>query len=224
MLPRVVKWGVAALALIAVAVVVWRVAVWVTHPKVTQEQVREAVFARIQSESRQAFLVTGSLDVVGTATVSNTKTFLPNVLDLSLGTTRTTVRAPGRVSYGFDARRLEPDMVRLAGDTVHITLPPLQVWSAEPNLEQLEVETDVGWARSRSGSGEDTQRAAIAGIQKAIRAQGVRHLHDSVQPRVNTARALQDLLTPVVSALGIENPHFHFELSEGVSAEYGPDR
>jgi len=191
----------------------WRLASW-QGPRVTQEEVRQAVTARIQRDAPQAFLVTGRLDVVATTTVENTKTVLPDLLDLSLGTTRSTVRAPGRVSYGFDVRELRPEMIRLVGDTlVEIDVPALRVYAVEPILSEMEVRTDVGWARSAAGSGRDVERRAIVILERALRQQAQAYLQESMQPRVNSANALHQMLTPVLRAQGMVEPRFRFSLT-----------
>lgn len=204
----------------AAAALVWFVVLPALSPRASDEEVSEALVARIQREAPEAFLVTGRLDVVGTATVENTRTLLPELLDFSLGTTRSTVRAPGRVSYGFDVRWLEPDMIHVRGDSViHIELPRLSMHSVEPVLSEMEVQTDVGWARTGTGSGREVERHAIAIIQRALREQAEAHLRSSMQPRVNTAEALRDMLAPVLVSLGMEDTRLHFDLTPSVEME-----
>jgi hypothetical protein len=191
-----------------------------TPPRLLEQEVREVVYGTIQREAAAAFYVTGYVDVAIVTTVEDTPVLLPGVLDLRLGTTSATVRVPGRVSYGFDARLLRPEMIRSGGDTVEITLPELAVYSVEPDLAALEVQTRVGWARLRS-SGQEVERAAVRHLTEALRGQGDAHLRDSIQPRVNTARALEELLTPVLQAAGAADPQFRFRLGDGIVVEGG---
>jgi hypothetical protein len=191
-----------------------------TPPRLVEQQVREVVYSTIQQEAGASFYVTGHIDVAIVTTVEDTPVLFPGVLDLRLGTTSATVRVPGRVSYGFDAAMLRPEMIRFAGDTVDITLPELAVYSTEPDLSELEVQTRVGWARLRT-SGQEAERRAVRHLTDGLRQQGVAHLRDSIQPRVNTARALEELLTPVLQAAGAADPHFRFRLGDGIVVEGG---
>lgn len=215
-LPKVVVWLLVGVGLAATAIVLFLAGRGSRLPAFTEAQVRDAVSATIQSEARQSFLVTGRLDVVATASIENNRIFLPNLLDLNVGTARSTVRAPGRVFYGFDVRRVTADMIRLVDDsTISVQLPPLQVLAVEPRLERMEIETDVSWSRS-SEIGREVERRAIVHAQAALRQQGVRHLRESTQPRMNTAEALATMLRPAVQALGIERPGFLFDLDDGI--------
>ena len=210
--------AVLALALVTLATLAYRV--WTTRPRITETEIRELVHTSIQREATASFFVTGYLEVTTTAIVDNTRILLPDLLDLRLGTTRVTVRAPGRVSYGFDISNLQEEMIRIEEDVVWIQIPLLEVYSTEPDLSQLEVETDVGWARLPS-SGRSPERRAVAELDSALRRQGEAHLASAVQPRVNTARALERLLVPVLGAAGIRSPQLRFELGEGVLLQDG---
>lgn len=181
-------------------------------PSVTEAEVRDAFFTSIQQEAAEAFLVTGRLDLTATTRVENTKTLLPGLLDLDLGTTSATVRVPGRVSYGFPIDSLRPSMVQMLEDgTIQVELPSLEIYSVEPRLSALEVETTRGWARL--GSEEDAvERRAVAIVERAMRQQGRAHLRTSYTSRVNTAKAMERMLTPVLEGLGMEAPRIRFRI------------
>jgi len=223
MLRRVARWVLIIAAVAIVLAVVFLAGRGSRLPRVSEEQVRAAITATIQREAPQAFLVTGRLDVLASATIENNQIFLPGIFDLNVGTARSTVRAPGSVHYGFDARRLTPDMISLVDDsTVRVRLPPLQVLAVEPRLDRMEIDTDVSWTRSDE-KGREVERRAIARVQAALRAQGVAHLRDSAQPRINSAEALRTMLEPAVRALGIERPTFVFELGTEAAGALRPD-
>lgn len=215
--PRnLVRAAAAALVIVLLATVVYRI--WRADPRVTEEEVRSLVRSSIQREAEASFYVTGYLEVTTTAIVDNTRIFLPDLLDLRLGTTRATVRAPGRVSYGFDVSNLQEEMIHVEENVVWIQIPHLEIYSAEPDLSQLEIETELGWARLPA-SGRSAELRAIGELNAALRRQGDSHLGSAMQPRANTARALERLLLPVLGAAGIESPQLRFELGEGVSIE-----
>lgn len=185
----------------------------------TERQVRETIFSAIERESPEAFLVTGRLDVVVTTVIEDSRVLLPGLLGLDLGTARATVRVPGRVSYGFPADSLKPSMIRLTETAeIEVELPGLQVYSVEPDLAAMEVQTDRGWARL-PGAREEAKRQAIAVIESALRRQGLAHIQDSYQPRINSARALQRLLSPALQGLGMAEPVFRFRLGDDLVAE-----
>lgn len=182
--------------------------------RLSDSEVRDALFTTIQREAPEAFLVTGYLDITATTRVENSKVLLPGLIGLDLGTARATVRVPGRVSYGFPADSLKPEMVRLLEDgAVEVELPPLAVYSVEPDLSRLEVETERGWARLGAVE-DDVERRAIAIVETSMRRQGLAHLRSSYQPRINTARALERMLRPALEGLGMEDPVFRFRVGE----------
>ena len=134
-------------------------------------------------------------------------------MGIDLGTTSATVRVPGRVSYGFDVRQLTPAMIRvLPGDTIEVTVPEPVLYSVEPNLEQMEVETERGWLRLSQRTVDEVRGRAIQLVQQTMRRQGQAHLQGSAQPRINTADALYEMLRPVLIAAGVENPTIRFQV------------
>jgi hypothetical protein len=185
-------------------------------PRLSEREVRESVVATLMREADTSFVVTGYLDLVVTTRAEDTRILLPNLLDLRLGTTRATVRVPGRVSYGFDLSLLDPETIRLAGDTVEVRVPELSVYSAEPALAELEVETSTGWAR-HPVTAREAERRAVQHLTQALRDQGEAHLADAVQPRVNTARTLERLLAPTLRAQGIAEPRFRIRIGDDLA-------
>jgi hypothetical protein len=188
-------------------------------PRLTERHVQEVVYTTIQREAQQSFYVTGSIDVMAVASVEDTRVLLPRMLDLRVGTTRASVRVPGRVSYGFDVRGLPPEMIRVEENVIQLTLPELAIYSAEPNLAEMEVQTDVGWTRLPS-SGPEAERRALRHVNEALQQQGQAHLRNSVQPRVNSARALGIMLMPVLQAAGVPDPVLRFHVGDGLIVEH----
>ncbi len=187
-------------------------------PRITETQVSDAIRTAVRAEADTAFLITGYVELSAAARSMNTRVLLPDLLDLSLGTTTATVRVPGRVSYGFDVDDLRPEMIRARGDTIEIDMPLVRLFSVEPDLSRLEVETRTGWARAAT-TARDAERRAVQLLGDALRQQGEAYLRDSAQPDVNTARAIQRIVTPVVVGLGIARPHIRVYLGEGLVLE-----
>jgi hypothetical protein len=184
---------------------------WSNRPRLSETEIRDTVYSTIQRESPASFLITGFLEVTTTTRVANTRRLLPGVVGIDLGTTSAIVRVPGRVSYGFDARGLTPEMIRVIGDTIEVVVPDPIVYSVEPNLEQMEVETERGWLRVSSTTDEVRDRA-IELVQATMRTQGETHIRGSSQPRINTADALYEMLRPVLIAMGIDDPVMRFTI------------
>ena len=209
---------VAAALLVAIGV---GVGTWLLRPRLSEEAVREVVVSTIQHEAPASFYVTGYLDLTTAVTVRSTKRLLPDALGgLDLGTTQTTVRMPGRVSYGFDVRQLQPEAIRVLPDgTIEVTVPELSLYAVEPRLEAMEVQTSVGWARLHGSSGRRVEQQALRRVREAMGAQGRAHVGRATEPRLNTAAALEQLLTPVLQAAGVPEPRFRFKLGPEVILE-----
>lgn len=207
----------ASVLVVVVAVYALR---WALTARVTETEVQRTVVTTIQAEAPAAFLVTGTLTMTATATVENTKYLFPDVLRLPLGTTRATVRLPGRLAYGFEVASLRTEDIRLGEDgVVEVALPALRVFSVEPDLAAMEMQTDIGWARLYSRSGQRTSERALAFAQEALREQGAAHLETSAQPRIHTAEALQTLLTPALEAAGLDAPRFRIRIGPNLVME-----
>jgi hypothetical protein len=213
-----------ALAMLLTAIVAVILIYRVPEVTVSEVDMVDLAHTTLQQEISAAFLVTGELIVTAETRVQNTKTLLPGLLDVDLGTTSAQVRVPGRVIYGIYADSLSRDRIHMADDSViEIMLPTPRVYAVEPRLSEMEVETRRGWARLSRETEEQVRQRAIGLVERSLRAQGHRHLMQSVQPRVNTARALESLLRPAFEAAGIR-PEFRFRIGEEVTWESMPDR
>ena len=215
MLRRFARFTPIALLLVAVFAAGLFLSPFAHLPRLSEEAVRQTVVATITREAPASFLVTGTLDLTASVTMASEKTLLPGILNLDLGTTTATVRAPGRATYGFDVRALRPENIQLEGDSiVVVTLPALQVLSVEPDLSRLDVQTRAGWARLESSSGRRMEQAALAQLNAAMRRQAAMHLEGaSVQPRVNTAQAMEAMLRPAFTALGHPGLRLRFQIA-----------
>ena len=182
-------------------------------PRVSEDTIRSVIAGALQAESRQAFLVTGSLDLTVTTRVRNTKRLRTGIVDIPLGTAESTVRAPGRVSYGVDVEQIQPRDIRVSGDTIEIIVPDPRVYSVEPLLDEMEVETDAGWFRLRGDAREEVQQRAIALVRTALEQQAERHLADNQQPRINTAETMAEVLGRAFASLG-EQFVFRFKITD----------
>lgn len=198
------------------------IAVWQHRPRMSETEIRDVIHSAIQREAPASFLITGFIDLTTVTRVENTRTLLPGVVGLDLGTTMATVRVPGRVSYGFDVRELRPSMISVLEDgVIEVEIPEPSVYAVEPNLEQLEIETRRGWARLSQSTTDEVRGRALELVQRTMRAQGERHIAGAQQPRINTADALYQMLRPPLVAAGIENPRIRFRIGRSITIEPG---
>lgn len=216
--------GILVGLLVALGVVLWQ-----QGP--SEARVRRTVITTIQDEAPASFLVTGTLEMSITVEVDSAQyltpawlTFViqqtqPSLLSLLQGSSQTQVQVPGTVSYGFDVRDLSSSMVRVEENgLVAVDLPPLSVYSVEPDLSQLKVRTESkGWMRVLSSDAHDEVRQqAFSAVKGAFQEQAERRLDSATQPRVNTARALEAMLTPPLKATGIDSPRFRIQVGENL--------
>ncbi|WP_022835520.1 DUF4230 domain-containing protein [Salisaeta longa] len=216
---KIAAWGgVVVGLLVAVAVAVWQV-----PPGAAT--VERTVITTLQEETPASFLVTGQLDITVEQTVQRTASVAPwffNAVrawapsfDWDQGTTQATVRVPGTVSYGFNVQQLSADMIDVAPDgRIVVELPPLTVHAVEPHLGQMKMRTTAtGWMQLASTAATDSVKArALRTLQPAFEKQARRHLQQATQPRINTAQAVQQMLTPALRAAGIDTPTFRFQI------------
>jgi Protein of unknown function (DUF4230) len=189
---------------------------WDARPRLTAETARSVVVGRLQQEARRSFVVTGALDLTVTTRVRHTRRLLPGLLDVNVGSVESTVRAPGRVSYGFPIAALAADSIEVVGDTIIMRVPAPRVFSVEPSLSELSVRTRSGWLQLVGDERAEVQQKATALVETTLRAQAERHLRTSEQPRVNTAATLTELLRPSFRAAGLPEPVFRFIISENL--------
>ncbi len=196
-------------------------AFWFMRPRLTEEYIQETVIFTLASEAQESFYVTGTLTFSSTVESRSEKTFLPGILNLNLGTTTATVRVSGRVAYGFNVAALRPEHIHYTEDSVvEVELPRLEVFSVEPELENVDIQTEVGWARLHRSSGQEMEQRALQAIRPSMRATAERHLANSETPELNTAAALVRLLTPPLEAGGVSAPRFRFHLASGGILEF----
>lgn len=202
------RWlaAAAAIGIVAIALIAIRRTV-----RLSSDELRGRVVATIQSEAKASFLVTGSLDLTATTTIESTKTLLPGLIGLSLGTNKAMVQVPGRAYYGFDVRELDPRNIRFRGDTVDLAVPQPKLLSVDANLREMQVWAQRGWLRSDQ-SVSTVERKAIMQIDNALARQAASYVATSEQPHLNTADALQRMLAPVLVAAGIDQPVFRFTI------------
>ena len=192
---------------------------------VTEEDVDSAVLTALQSEAAEGFVVTGRL----TSSLSGRSARRQRLRVLNIETGRSTVRVdvPATMTYGFSLDDFDADDVRFReGGLVEVVLPPLSVFSVEPELERADVDIEArGGARLSPEITEQTLEQTLRRVRPALRAQAEAHLRDSDQPTVNSARALRRVLAAPLQAAGVDldRVRFRFVLAPGDTLDVGAD-
>ena len=190
-------------------------------PRITERDVRTTVMTTLQTEAPESFLVTGSLRSSTTAT--GRSQWRLRVLDIPIGQTRVRVQIPGRMSYGFELSNLQPEDIRFdPAGVVEVQLPRIEVHSVEPILEEASVDLQTtGADRIGTEAVRSTVERSFREVRPALRRQAERHLEDAEQPRINTAKALQRMLSTPLEAAGVQDARFRFILAPGDTLELG---
>lgn len=203
------------------------VLIWLARPRWSVERVHDAVVTTIQSEAPASDLVTGRVGISARREIRDLGQFswLPAWLDLpgvNVLDAEARVEATGEALYGFDVRALTPEMIVVHPDgLVEVTLPPLRIIAVDTDLAGLRIESEEGVLRS--GAGRQLEGEALRDIERILYRQAEQHLADSVQPAVNTAEALEAMLTPPLVAAGLEAPRFRFHLAPDLTLEPSPE-
>ena len=204
------------IALLAV-VIVLAVALVRGGGLVSEDEIRSAVRTGIEAEAAEGFVVTGRLS--STLAGSSARRRRLRVLNLEVGRSEVAVRVPATMTYGFSLDAFDADAIRFRDDgVVEVVLPPLSVFSVEPELEDAEVDIDVsGTSRLSPDLTERTIEQTLHRVRPALRAQAQAHLRDSQQPAVNSARALRRMLASPLEAAGVDLDavRFRFVIAPG---------
>jgi hypothetical protein len=192
---------------------------------VTEEDVDSAVLTALQGEAAEGFVVTGRL----TSSLSGRSARRQRLRVLNIETGRASVRVevPAEMTYGFSLDRFSADDVRFReGGLVEVVLPPLEVFSVEPILEEADVNIETtGGARLSPDLTEQTLEQTLRRVRPALRTQAETYVRDADQPRVNTARALRRVLAAPLEAAGVDlgAVRFRFVLAPGDTLDVGAD-
>jgi hypothetical protein len=131
------------------------------------------------------------------------------------------------MTYGFSLDDFDAEAIRFREDgIVEVVLPPLAVFSVEPELEDADVEIDVtGQAVLTPSLTERTVEQTLHQVRPALRRQAEAHLESSDQPRVNSARALRRVLAVPLEAAGValEDVRFRFVVAPGDTLDLGAE-
>lgn len=191
----------------------------------TEDDIRQAVRTGIEAEAAEGFVVTGRL--ASSASGASTQRRRIRLLNIEVGSARVGVRVPATMTYGFSLDDFDADAIRFREDgIVEVVLPPLSVFSVEPELEEAEIDIAVtGTGRLSPEMTERTVERTLRGVRPALRQQAEAHLGDSDQPRINSARALRRMLSAPLEAaeVDLDAVRFRFVLAPGDTLDINDD-
>jgi len=212
--------AVALAVVIGVAVVALRGAGFLS-----EDEIRSAIRSGIESEAAEGFVVTGRL----ASTLSSTKTqqWRIRVIRIPVGQATVAVQIPATMTYGFSLDDFDADAIRFRDDgIVEVVLPPLQVFSVEPELEDADIDIrTTGAARLSPDLTEQVLERTLRRVRPVLRRQASDHLRQSDQPRINSARALRRMLSAPMEAAGVDlgDVRFRFVIAPGDTLDVTDD-
>ncbi|WP_412070178.1 DUF4230 domain-containing protein [Rubrivirga sp. IMCC43871] len=216
-------WALLGLGLVAALVAA--AAVLLTRGGISEDEIRSAVRTGIEAEAAEGFVVTGRL--ASTLSGSSARRWRIRLLDIETGRAEVAVRVPATMTYGFSLDDFGADDIRFReGGLVEVVLPPLSVFSVEPELEDAEVDIDLsGQARLTPSLTERTVEQTLRRVRPALREQAEAHLRASDQPAINSARALRRVLAAPLEAAGVDlaDVRFRFVVAPGDTLDIQPE-
>ena len=218
------RWRLAALVgAVLGALAVVGVGVLTSSSALSEDEVRSLVATQIESEAAEGFVVTGRL--TSTLSGSTARRWRIRLLNIETGRSEVSLRVPASMTYGFSLDDFDADAIRFREDgLVEVVLPPLSVFSVEPELEAAEVDIDLsGQARLTPSQTQRTVQQTLRRVRPALREQAEEHLATSDQPRINSARALRRVLSSPLEAAGVdlEDVRFRFVVAPGDTLDLG---
>ncbi|MDT8377233.1 MAG: hypothetical protein RQ867_10925 [Mariprofundaceae bacterium] len=141
-----------------------------------------------------AAIQAGFVETMHEQTWSNEAFFSFFGIEIPLGETEATLRAPIRVYYG-----VRPHAIHATGSVkgqLHLTIDRVEVLSVDADISRLEIRTDIGWARLDALSGAEARsRAKKAFEQSKYRAAD--NMLQSMQVTAYLREALKAIATQI---------------------------
>lgn len=141
-----------------------------------------------------AAIQAGFIQTMHEQTWSNEAFFSFLGVEIPLGETEATLRAPIKVYYGVRLHAIHA--TKTVNGQLHITINKVEVLSVDADISRLEIKTDVGWARFDSLSGQE----ARSRVKKAFEQSKYRAADNMLQSMQVTAyirAALKSIATQI---------------------------
>jgi len=115
-------------------------------------------------------------------------------MEIPLGKTGATLRAPIKVYYGVKPAAVHATQSK--NGQLHLTVERVEVLSVDADISKLEIKTDVGWARLDAVSGKEARERAKLAFEKSKR-RAVDNMLQSMQVTAYLRDALRTIATQI---------------------------
>lgn len=141
-----------------------------------------------------AAIQAGFIQTMHEQTWSNEAFFSFLGIEIPLGETEATLRAPIKVYYGVRPHAIHA--TRTVNGQLYLTINKVEVLSVDADISRLEIKTDIGWARFDALSGQEARsRAKKAFEQSKYRAAD--NMLQSMQVTAYVRAALKAIATRI---------------------------
>ncbi len=115
-------------------------------------------------------------------------------IEIPLGETKATLRAPIKVYYGVRPHAIHA--TRAIKGQLHIIIDKVEVLSVDADISKLEIKTDIGWARLDALSGEEARSRVKKAFEQSKQRAADRILQ-SIQVTAYVRAALKAIATQI---------------------------
>jgi hypothetical protein len=176
--------------------------VWFSAPQLLRE-LAPHVLQRSETQQFNDMLIdmkpdaaiqAGFIKTMHEQTWSNEAFFSFLGIEVPLGQTEATLRAPIKVYYGVRPHAIHA--TRAVEGQLHLTVEKIEVLSVDADISRLEIKTNVGWARLDALSGEEARYRA----KKAFE-QSKYHAADNMLQSMQVTAYLREALKAIATQI-----------------------
>ena len=176
--------------------------IWFSAPKLLQGLLPQLVE---KSEAQQfndmlidmqpdAAIQAGVIRTIHEQTWSNEAFFSVLGIEIPLGKTEATLRAPIRVYYGVRPHAIHA--IATKKGQLHLTVDKVEVLSVDADISKLEIRTENGWARFDASSGEQARSRAKKTFEQS-KYRAADNLLQSLQVTADVRNAMKAIATQI---------------------------
>lgn len=136
----------------------------------------------------------GFVETMHEQTWSNEAFFSFLGIEVPLGHTEATLRAPIKVYYGVRPHAIRAN--KSVNGQLHLTVDRVEVLAVDANISKLEIKTNVGWARLDALSGEEARARAKKAFEQS-KYHAADNILQSLQVTAHVREALKAIATQI---------------------------
>ena len=115
-------------------------------------------------------------------------------IEIPLGQTAATLRAPIKVYYGVRPHAIHA--LKSVKGQLHLTVDRVEVLSVDADISKLEIKTNIGWARLDTMSGEEARSRAKKAFEQS-KYQAADSMLQSLQVTAHVREAMKAIATQI---------------------------